>query len=72
MSTHAILTNGEAGAAHAIEPALPASAGRMPERSRHRASEGQDARSERPVEMAWAAPAGTNHLRRFLEPSVKA
>ena len=31
------------------EPALLTSAGRMPERSQHRASEGQDARSERPA-----------------------
>ncbi len=31
------------------EPALLTSAGRMPERSQHRVSEGQDARSERPV-----------------------
>ena len=31
------------------EPALLTSAGRMPERSQHRVSEGQDARSERPA-----------------------
>ena len=31
------------------EPALLTSAGRMPERSRHRVSEGQDGRSERPA-----------------------
>jgi hypothetical protein len=33
----------------AREPALLTSAGRMPERSQHRVSEGQDARSERPA-----------------------
>jgi hypothetical protein len=31
------------------EPALLTSAGRMPERSQHRVSEGQDAHSERPA-----------------------
>ena len=31
------------------EPALLTSAGRMPERSQHRVSEGQDGRSERPA-----------------------
>ena len=31
------------------EPALLTSAGRMPERSQHRVSEGQGARSERPA-----------------------
>ena len=31
------------------EPALLTSAGRMPERSQHRVSEGQDVRSERPA-----------------------
>jgi hypothetical protein len=31
------------------EPALLTSAGRMPERSQHRVSEGQDDRSERPA-----------------------
>jgi len=31
------------------EPALLTSAGRMPKRSQHRVSEGQDARSERPA-----------------------
>ena len=31
------------------EPALLTSAGRMPERSQHRVSEGQDAQSERPA-----------------------
>ena len=30
-------------------PALLSSAGRMPERSQHRVSEGQDGRSERPA-----------------------
>ena len=47
------------GVAHAVEPALPASADRMPERRRHRASGGQDGRSERPGEAAWATPSGT-------------
>ena len=31
------------------EPALPTNVGRMPERSQHRVSEGQDVRSERPA-----------------------
>ena len=35
------------------EPALLASAGRMPKRSQHRVSEGQDARSERPATGHW-------------------
>jgi len=39
------------------QPALLTSAGRMPERSQHRVSEGQHARSERPAVRAWAAPA---------------
>ncbi len=37
------------GLAMPREPALLTSAGRMPERSQHRVSEGQDARSERPA-----------------------
>jgi len=43
------------GAARAREPALLASAGRMPKRSRHRVNEGQDARSERPA-MGMGSP----------------
>jgi len=46
---------GPRGAARAREPALLASAGRMPKRSRHRVSEGQDARSERPA-MGMGSP----------------
>ena len=37
------------GLAGPREPALLTSAGRMPERSQHRVSEGQDAHSERPA-----------------------
>ena len=37
------------GLAGPREPALLTSAGRMPERSQHRVSEGQDGRSERPA-----------------------
>ncbi len=47
--------NTKRGAARAREPALLASAGRMPKRSQHRVSEGQDARSERPA-MGMGSP----------------
>ena len=47
--------NTKRGAARAQEPALLASAGRMPKRSQHRVSEGQDARSERPA-MGMGSP----------------
>jgi hypothetical protein len=43
------------------EPALLTSAGRMPERSQHRVSEGQDARSERPA-TGRGQPRPANHL----------
>jgi|GEM_PF-6281130 len=45
------------------EPALLTSAGRMPERSQHRVSAGQDARSERP-----ATGRGQPRATRRLEP----
>jgi len=41
--------NTKRGAARAREPALLASAGRMPKRSQHRASEGLEGRSKRPA-----------------------
>ncbi|MFN7814573.1 MAG: hypothetical protein ACK5SI_18165 [Planctomycetia bacterium] len=47
----------QAGVAGAVEPALLASEARMAQRSQHRVSEGQDFRSERPSEVAWATPA---------------
>ena len=46
-SCEAILDEG--GLPMPREPALLTSAGRMPERSQHRVSEGQDVRSERPA-----------------------
>ena len=45
------------------EPALLTSAGRMPQRSQHRVSAGQDARSERP-----ATGRGQPRATRRLEP----
>jgi hypothetical protein len=42
------------------EPALLTSAGRMPERSQHRVSEGQDVRSERPA-TGHGQPRATRH-----------
>jgi hypothetical protein len=41
-------TDGLLGVAGALEPALMASEGRMPKRSQHGVSGGQDGRSERP------------------------
>jgi len=46
------------------EPALLTSVGRMPERSQHRVSEGQDGRSERPA-TGHGQPRAT---RRMLDP----
>jgi hypothetical protein len=49
------------------EPALLTSAGRMPERSQHRVSAGQDGRSERPAtEHGQLRPA--NHVAILCQP----
>jgi hypothetical protein len=47
------------------EPALLTSAGRMPERSQHRVSEGQDVRSERPA-TGHGQPRTVGHAERPL------
>jgi hypothetical protein len=49
------------------EPALLTSAGRMPERSQHRVSVGQDARSERPA-TGHGQPRPANHLAILYQP----
>ena len=46
------------------EPALLTSAGRMPERSQHRVSEGQDVRSERPATGHGQPRTATNAVKR--------
>jgi len=55
--THRLKTCATGGRSEGLpvprEPALLASAGRMPKRSQHRVSEGQDARSERPATGHW-------------------
>jgi len=57
------------------EPALLTSAGRMPERSQHRVSEGQDARSERPATghgRPRTVPAHPRpRWRKYLSPGTK-
>ena len=49
------------------EPALLTSAGRMPERSQHRVSEGQDARSERPAMGMGSPEPGANREHTQVE-----
>jgi len=46
------------------EPALLTSVGRMPERSQHRVSEGQDGRSERPA-MGHGQPRAASSVSLF-------
>ena len=58
------------------EPALLTSAGRMPERSQHRVSAGQDARSERPATGRGQPRTARRHhallrWRKYLSPGTK-
>ena len=57
------------------EPALLTSVGRMPERSQHRVSEGQDARSERPATGQGQPRTARNQprlrWRKYLRPGTK-